>query len=73
MLGIDYEALASMVSRMESVARSMEESSRRVEAAAEKMSVSTAELTRELPKAHLDQSAVRQAVLAEMDRKTSRR
>lgn len=68
MLGIDYGALASMVSRMESVARSMDESSRRVEAAAEKMSVSTAEITVELPKVHLDPAAIRQAVLAEMDR-----
>lgn len=74
MLGIDYNKIEDMVSRMEGVASSMEKSSKRVLLAAEAMA-STGEdfanSNRDVH-VHLDGSAVRQAALAEMDKGRAR-
>lgn len=71
MLGIDYNRLEEMVSRMESVAASMEDSSRRVLRASEKMEASSTDLktTVSIDGQRINQDIARQVALAELDKK----
>lgn len=75
MLGIDYNKLEEMVSRMEMVSASMEESSKRVLLASEKMAATldTKEVVVSKTDVFIDGSAVKQAALAEMDRARTRK